>query len=77
MAIITISRQSGSLGNEIALLTAERLGYEYIEKVQISEILSKFGFSLAEIDQLDEKKPSIWQTLSVQKRHPVRVWHSM
>ena len=67
MAIITVSRQAGSLGNEIAMLTAEKLGYEYIEKVQISEILSKFGFTISEIDQFDEKKPSIWQTLSVQK----------
>ncbi len=67
MAIITISRQIGSLGNEIAMATADKLGYEYIEKVQISEILSKLGFTISEIDKLDEKKPSIWQTLTAQK----------
>ena len=67
MAIITISRQAGSLGDEIAREAAQTLGYEYIEKVQISEILSRLGFSLSEIDKYDEKKPSVWQTLSAQK----------
>lgn len=67
MAIITISRQMGSLGDEIARETANTLGYEYIEKVQISEILSKLGFSLSDIDKFDEKKPSVWQSLSIQK----------
>jgi len=66
MAIITISRQIGSLGDEIAKAAADALGYHYIEKVQISEILSKCGFSISEIDKLDEKKPSVWQTLSMQ-----------
>ena len=66
MAIITISRQVGSLGDEIAKAAADALGYNYIEKVQISEILSKCGFSISDIDKLDEKKPSVWQTLSMQ-----------
>jgi cytidylate kinase len=67
MAIITISRQIGSFGDEIAKATADTLGYQYIEKVQISEILSKCGFSISDIDKYDEKKPSVWQTLSMQK----------
>ena len=67
MAIITISRQAGSLGDEIAREVARTLGYDFIEKVQISEILSRLGFSTSEIDRLDEKKPSIWQTLTIQK----------
>ncbi|MBT8334471.1 MAG: hypothetical protein HKP41_16210 [Desulfobacterales bacterium] len=67
MSIITISRQIGSLGDEIARATADKLGYKYIEKVQISEILSRLGFSISDIDKYDEKKPSLWQTLSMQK----------
>ncbi len=67
MAIITISRQKGSLGDEIARATAEKLGYNYIEKLQISEALARLGFSVSEIDKYDEKKPSIWQTLSMHK----------
>ena len=67
MAIITISRQTGSLGDEIAKAAAEKLGYEYIEKSQISKVLSGLGFSLTDIDKYDEKKPSIWQSLTTQK----------
>ena len=67
MAIITISRQLGSLGDEIARAAAEALGYEYIEKTQISEVLSKLGFSPSDMDKFDEKKPSVWQSLIMHK----------
>jgi len=67
MAIITISRQIGSLGDETAKSATDKLGYELIEKTQISEVLSKHGFSASDVDKYDEKKPSIWQTLSKQK----------
>ena len=67
MAIITISRQFGSLGDEIAKATAEALQYEYIEKNQISDVLSKFGFSSSDVDKYDEKKPSLWQSLLMHK----------
>ena len=68
MAIITISRQIGSLGDEIAKTVADRLGYELIEKSQIGQILLEHGFSSSDIDQYDEKKPSLLQHLSMQKR---------
>lgn len=67
MAIITISRQIGSLGDEIARAVAENLRYEHIEKSQISKVLSNHGFSTSDVDKYDEKKPSIWQILSLQK----------
>lgn len=68
MAIITMSRQMGSLGDEIAKATAEKLGYRYVDKSQISEVLSRLGFALSDIDKYDEKKPSVWQSLSIQKK---------
>lgn len=67
MTIISISRQIGSLGDEIARLTAEKLGYQHIGKSQISEVLSKYGFSAADVAKYDEKKPSLLQNLSKQK----------
>lgn len=67
MAIITISRQIGSLGDEIARATADKLGYAYIDRAQISEVLSDLGFSLSDIDRYDEKKPSVWQTLTMHR----------
>ena len=68
MAVITISRQMGSLGNQIARTVADKLGYEYIEKSKISELLSNQGFSASDIESYDEKKPTIWQNLSKQKK---------
>lgn len=67
MAIITISRQTGSLGDEIAKSAADRLSFQHIEKSQISGILLKHGFSASDVDKYDEKKPSLLQNLSVQK----------
>jgi cytidylate kinase len=67
MAIVTVSRQMGSFGDEIARAAAEALDYLFIEKVQISEILSRSGLSISDIDLYDEKKPSIWRTLTIQK----------
>lgn len=66
MAIITISRKIGSMGDKIAKMTAETLGYEYIEKAHISEGLSRCGIPISDIDKYDEKKPSLWQTFSTQ-----------
>ena len=68
MAIITISRKIGSLGDEIARAVTEKLGYEYVEKSKISKVLSDQGFSGPEVEKFDEKKPSIWQSLSTQKK---------
>jgi len=76
MAIITISRQIGSLGDEIAKAAAEKLEYEHIKKSQIGEVLSKHGFSASDVEKYDEKKPSLLQNLSMQKNifeHLIRV----
>jgi cytidylate kinase len=68
MAIITISRQVGSLGDEIAKAVAHKLGCGCIGKTQISESLSDKGFAASDIEKYDEKKPSIWQSISIQKK---------
>ncbi|MBU4606895.1 MAG: cytidylate kinase-like family protein, partial [Proteobacteria bacterium] len=67
MAIVIISRQIGSLGDEIAKAVSDRLGYKYIEKTKISHVISEKGFSLFDFDKFDEKKPSIWQSISLHK----------
>lgn len=68
MAIITISKQIGSLGNEIAKELADKLGYDRIEKSQIGAVLSEHGFSATDVDKYDEKNPSLLQHLSIQKK---------
>ncbi len=68
MAIITISRQIGSLGDEIAKALVDRLGYERIAKSRIGAILSEYGFSASDVDKYDETKPTLLQHLSKQKK---------
>lgn len=68
MAIVTISRQIGSLGDEIAKVSADRLGYERIEKSHIAAVLSEYGFSASDIDKYDETNPTLLQHLSRQKK---------
>jgi cytidylate kinase len=67
MAIVTISRQMGSFGNEIAKEVAYRTRYDTIDKQKISEALSGRGFPTDAIEKFDEKKPSFWQSFSYQR----------
>ena len=55
MAVITISRQYGSGGDEIAIKLAERLGYEHVNKELISEIARRAKVPETEVERLDER----------------------
>ena len=55
MAIITISRQMGSLGSQVARLTAEMLGYRLVWRELINQAAQRAGvpeMALAVIDEL-------------------------
>ena len=67
MSVITISRQLGSLGTEIAQAVAKKLTYEYMDKDKISESLADYGLPPPEVEKLDEKKPPFWDSLSIQR----------
>jgi len=55
MAIITISRQYGSQGDEIAHQVCEKLGYRYFDKRVIEQIASSMGLAEGEwIDVAEE-----------------------
>ncbi len=69
MAVITISRQLGSLGTEIAREVAGKLNYAYADKETIGEMLAHFGFGEPEREKFDEKKPPFWDFLSAQRTH--------
>jgi cytidylate kinase len=74
MAIITISRQVGSLGTEIAREVAQKLNYEYVDKEKIGKILADFGFGEPELEKYDEKKPPFWDSFSIRR---TRFRHSL
>ena len=49
MAVITISRQSGSEGNEITRLLCERLGYRFFDKNLMAKLAVKMGLTQEEL----------------------------
>ena len=72
MAVVTISRQLGSLGTEITSALAEKLGLKVVDKETIEASLVSMGMPGARVEQYDEKKPGFWQLFSAEKdRIPV------
>jgi cytidylate kinase len=68
MSVITISRQLGSLGTEIARGVAEKLNYQCMDKESIGNILADFDFGAPELEKFDEKRPPLfWDSLSFQR----------
>ncbi len=68
MAIITISRQLGSLGSEIAKSLKEELGYNFLDKELLEEeLVNKYGIKQEKVKQYDEKKPAFWDMFYTDK----------
>lgn len=62
MAILTVSREFGSGGQEIGQAVASLNGYEYIDKQKIMSDISRAGHKWEEWSrELDESRPSIWE----------------
>jgi len=68
MSVITISRQLGSLGTEIAHAVANKLNYEYLDKDKIGKALGDYGLSAFEVETFDEKPPPFWDYMYMQKK---------
>ncbi|HSR10901.1 MAG TPA: cytidylate kinase family protein [Thermodesulfobacteriota bacterium] len=68
MSIITVSKQLGSLGTEIAQALAVRLNSEYVDKEKIGGALMDCGLEKIEIEKLDEKNPSFWESWSIDRK---------
>ena len=54
MAVITISRQVGSGGTEIAAQVCTRLGYRYLDKWLLSKTAAEVGLSEHEVVDFSE-----------------------
>ena len=69
MSILTISREYGSGGREIGRLTAERLGYRYVDKEQLFQDLEQAGQRWGRVaKELDEVAPTPWERFDWQYR---------
>ncbi len=61
MAVITISREVGSLGTAIGMKAAELLGYRYVDKKAVEKVLQQYGF--VQFDELYRSTPGFWARL--------------
>ena len=58
MAIVTLTRQAGSFGDEVGMLIARRLGYTFYDKHEIERRIIAKGLPKEEFLKYDERKPN-------------------
>ncbi|RKX80085.1 MAG: hypothetical protein DRP87_00570 [Spirochaetes bacterium] len=67
MAIITISRETGSMGSEIARELSKELGLHFLDKSDMEKVLIQHGVTEMDIKKFDEKKPRFWEVFSSER----------
>jgi cytidylate kinase len=65
MAVITISREFGSGGDKVASHVAQALGYHFVDKEFIGDLLSQYG--LVEFDREYDHLPGFWEKFNAFK----------
>jgi cytidylate kinase len=71
MAVVTISRHPGSLGDTIARALADRLTYRLVERSELIQVAERIGGSDVAWDrapELRERSPSFWERLNEERR---------
>jgi cytidylate kinase len=67
MAIVTISRQLGSLGTEISRRLKKEMKWNYLDKESLEELFASYGLPQESVHKYDEKRPSFWENFSSEK----------
>lgn len=69
MAVITISRQEGSLGDQIGRTLAERLNYRFLDNTTVIDEARKYGGDIEpNAPEIEEKQPTFWERLNEERR---------
>lgn len=71
VAVITISRHPGSLGDTVARAIAERLRYRLVERGELVQLAERIGGSDVAWDrapELRERSPTFWERLNEERR---------
>lgn len=58
--IITINRECGSGGGEIARLLGKKLGFKVYGRNELEAVAKRFGITLEELDRIKAEKPNWW-----------------
>jgi cytidylate kinase len=64
MAVITISRQYGSGGSDIARRVAARLGWELIDNQFVDRVAERAGMDPVDVERHEERVPSLVERLA-------------
>ena len=64
MAIVTISRQYGSGGSDVAARIASALGWRLLDNALIDSVAEKLGTTVEEVEAREERVPSLVQRLA-------------
>ena len=64
MPIVTISRQYGSGGSEVAERVALALGWQLYDNAVVDEVAARLGISPAEVSAREERMPSLSERLA-------------
>ena len=67
MSIITVSRETGSLGDETARLLARKLGYTLLDRSAMEKAVDGEGFPDIPLERFDEHSPSFWENFTTGK----------
>src|SRR2546430_15102275 len=62
--VITVTRQYGSGGSDVARLVAERLGWELVDNQFVEEVARRAGVPPAEVAQREERAPGLLERLA-------------
>ncbi len=68
MPVVTIARQLGSYGNEIARTLAARLNYRYLDTRSLPDYVREFGDVEPTAPELSETQPTFWERLNEERR---------
>src|SRR5256712_7999522 len=62
--VITVTRQYGSGGSDVARLVAERLGWELVDNQFVEEVARRAGVPPAGVAQREERAPGLLERLA-------------
>ncbi len=72
MAVITISRQLESLGDDVARLVAEKLGYQIFDKKMMAQVGQEMGLGTKAVEAAMGFKPqgakTVWEAIGTTQR---------